>query len=141
MSGIQTFKYKHRKITVIFWNATVWFRGRELYDILGYKEGMSRFMTILSGDDMKFSESNVNLISELGLYTFTYHKGLKPKQREKAQALYDWFEEEVKPVFDEYIKSWLQLLTSEYPMLGNFSKGVEFDSFNLSYNFLKKESE
>ena len=41
MSGIQTFKYKRRKITVIFWNATVWFKGRELYDILGYKEGMS----------------------------------------------------------------------------------------------------
>ena len=109
MSGIQTFKYKRRKITVIFWNATVWFKAKDLYDILGYKEGMSRFMTLLFGDNMKMEKPKVtvNLISELGLYTFTYHKGLKPRHREKAQELYDWVQKEIMPVFDDYIKSWL----------------------------------
>ena len=107
MSGIQTFKYKRRKMTVIFWNCRVWFKGKEIYEILGYKGGMTRFMTLLLDDNMTYSKSNVNLISELGLSTFTYHKGLKPKMREKANELYDWVQKEVMPVFDEYIRSWL----------------------------------
>lgn len=106
MSGIQTFKYKRKKITVIFWNVKVWFNAKELYDILGYKKEFNRFMGLLRKENI-FSKSRITLISENGLYIFTYHKALKPKQREKAQELFDWFEKEIKPVFDKYIKSWL----------------------------------
>ncbi len=107
MSGIQSFKYKRRKITVVFWNNNVWFKAKEIREILGYKESLTRFTGLLWDEENKLFKPKANLITEKGLYVLTYHKGLKPKAREKAQELYDFVQEEVMPVFEAYIRSWL----------------------------------
>lgn len=117
ISGIQTFKYRRRRITVIFWNGKIWFNAYEIYEILGYKGSLIKLMHLVDAKD-RFTKSNgrtsegelrpsIRLISENGLYVYTYHKVLKPKQREKAQELFDFVQAEIVPIFDEYIRSWL----------------------------------
>lgn len=110
MKSIQSFKYKRKKLTVIFWNLKVWFNAIEILRILGYKDNITRFMGLLFGpnkDNLKFTTSKVKLISEDGLYVLTYYEGLKPKEREKANELYDYVQEEVMPAFNSYLRSWL----------------------------------
>ena len=106
MSSIQTFKYKRKKLTVIFWNVNVWFDLKEIAAILGYKKSLLDLF-FLAEEKERFSNLSVRLISIDGLYRYTYYKVLKPKQREKAQELYNYVEKEVMPVFNEYIKSWI----------------------------------
>ncbi len=106
MSGIQTFKYKRKNLTVIFWYSKVWFDAKEIRNILGYKKDLHRFRGLLREEE-RFFRLGVQLISENGLYILTYHKCLTPKQREKAQELFDFVQAEIMPVFNEYIRSWL----------------------------------
>jgi len=112
MGSIQSFKYKRKDLTVIFWNCHVWFKAKEIFEILGYKrykryrENFSRFLSLVHFVNVISYRPRVKLISENALYILTYHKASPEKTREKAKDLYEFVQEKVMPVFDEYIKSW-----------------------------------
>lgn len=112
MSGIQTFKYKRKKLTVIFGNNKVWFKLKEICEIIkcSKKDEMHRLSFIITDympDEDKQLETRTKLVSASGLQYLVERVTMKPQRKEKLKDFYDWFEKEVKPVFDEYIKSWL----------------------------------
>ena len=112
MSGIQTFKYKRQKITVIFWNTKVWFYAREICQIVkcSKKDDMHRLFCILAEympEEDKLRKLRIRLFSASGLQYLVKRVTMKPQRKEKLKEFCEWVEQEVMPVFDEYLRSWL----------------------------------
>jgi len=112
MSGIQTFKYKRKKLIVIFWNNKVWFKLKEISVLIKCSQKddiyrLSRTLTEYMPEEDKHLETRTKLVSASGLQYLVERVTMKPQRKAKLKDFYDWIEKEVKPVFDEYIKSWL----------------------------------
>lgn len=112
MSGIQTLKYKRKKITVIFWNNKIWFRLNEICEIIKCSKKdethmLSFIITDYMPDEDKQLDTRPKLVSASGLQYLVERVTMKPQRKEKLKDFYDWIEEEVMPVFTEYIRSWL----------------------------------
>ena len=72
MSGIQTLKYKRKKITVIFWNNKVWFKLKEICEIIKCSKKdethmLSFIITDYMPDEDKQLDTRPKLVSASGL--------------------------------------------------------------------------
>lgn len=112
MSSIQTFRYKRKKLTVIFWDSKIWFELKEICFLLKTRKDdgiykLSFDIPEYMADEDKRLKNKPKLISASGLEYLIRRVTMSPQRREKLEDLYDWICAEVMPAFDSYLRSWL----------------------------------
>ena len=93
MNSIQSFRYKRKRITVIFCNNKVWFKLGEISQLLksSKKETIHKLSCEITDymlDEDKLSKSMCHLVSASGLqYLIDENVRMKPQRKEKLEDL------------------------------------------------------